>query len=359
MNILGPRPLNPDLYSSLLKRFGKVKIANEGQRMIVRTVADAFDMSKTKEMILDSGEQYKVCCPYCNDARYRLYISHMWNTKANSRDQYGKYKGLIFCQNEHCDTYSFEDELKLYMREAPVLTHPHNTFLTIDLTKDVQLPGKCVPLACLPPGHPGLVYIQRRQFDPAELTNKWGVNYCLGAESDKDGFIPGTRIYSNLVKNRIIVPIKRDGIQIGWQARAIDDISYPKYYTMPGLPKSHILFNGDKAKDFKFGVIVEGVFDAFRVGERAVALLGKSMSYAQRMLAIAYWGEGGCCVMLDDDAVEDMAATTNMFSAQAFKWGMFSVTPPEGHDPGSMTNESIWSLISSYARTRNIPIATL
>jgi hypothetical protein len=63
--------------------------------------------------------------------------------------------------------------------------------------------------------------------------------------------------------------------------------------------------------------------------------------------------------MLDDDAVADMTATTNMFSVQAFKWGMFSVTPPEGHDPGSMTNDSIWSLISSYARTRNIPIATL
>lgn len=71
--------LNPVLYQRLVELFGSVKVANAGQS------ATPFS----------GGEQYRVCCPYCNDKRHRLYISHLYATS--------EHRGLAYCHNEtHC-----------------------------------------------------------------------------------------------------------------------------------------------------------------------------------------------------------------------------------------------------------------
>lgn len=333
--------LNPALYNSLVARFGTVKFSNEGQRLLVQMKQN--EMLKYVEEIVDAGEYYRVCCPYCKDTRFRLYINHRWNTRTPDNKPYGRY--MIVCFNESCDMSFFEDELKPYIADKPVLGRPFNVEREkLQTIREVQLPGQCVALASLPDYHPARNYIVSRRFDVKELTDTWGLQYCIDHPNP-------------LVRGRIIIPVRWEEKLVGWQARAIGEAS-PKYYTMPGLNKNMILFNGDRARKFKFGVVVEGVFDAFRVGERAVSMLGKSMSYHQRQLVHAYWGGGACCIMLDADAIEDMKNTTKLFNPEAFKFGIFSVELPEGQDPGSMDKDSLWSLISSYARARNIPLTT-
>lgn len=349
-------PLNPSLYGALKGRFGTVKISNEGCRYRARPYMSG---GRKREQKVDPGEQYRVCCPYCNDKRYRLYVSYMWRTlDGNGRMS---YRGMAHCQNEKCSMEGLEDELRVYVRLRTTVMHrptDEPLVMTAEDFKEVTLPGTCVPLNMLPVNHAAIRYIEGRDFTWQELHETWGVQFCTHAEQDQEGFIPGTKIHAGLVRNRLIVPICWLGKQIGWQSRAINEHSEPKYYTMPGLPKSRILFNGDRAKEHKFGVVVEGVFDAFRVGTRAVALLGKNMSVPQRELAHAYWATGALCVMLDADAIDDMEVLQNLINPKMFRLGVFPVVLPEDMDPAKMRHDDLWALIANCARVRGIALAS-
>jgi DNA primase len=118
-----------------------------------------------------------------------------------------------------------------------------------------------------------------------------------------------------------------------------------KYYTAPGLQKSKLLFNADKAKAFNFAVLVEGVFDVFRVGPQAVAPLGTSLSMIQRRLIHTYWGSGAFIIMLDSDAGEEMRKLQEGFSPSSFRLGLFTVTLPAQYDPADMTTAEVWELL--------------
>jgi hypothetical protein len=347
--------INPGLYYALKQRFGTVKIANEGEpyRSITKTV-DGHD----KRYMVEAGEQYKVNCPYCGDTRHRLYISHMYRTLDDCGRVFGKY--LAHCFNEKCDTSNLENELKLYVQWATHIIQPeYDPRAAQEMFVPTTLPGRCVDLLKLPSNHPAIQYIvNERKFDPKELQNDWGAVYCESAEEDQDGFIPGTKIYSRLVRNRIIAPIYWQAKLVGWQARALEDHKI-KYYTMPGLHKNYMLYNGDRARQHRFGVVVEGFFDAWRVGTRAVALLGKSMSTHQRQLASAYWSTGALCVMLDPDAVEDMDNLQQLIAPNTFRWGSFAVTLPDNNDPADMEREALWQIIIGCARNRGIQLASV
>jgi hypothetical protein len=351
--------LNPALYQSLRSRFGEVKVANEGQIHHSHEVEDFFTHKKRLE-VSDPGEYYRVCCPQCGDSRFRLYINYKWNTIGPHGEHYGK--NLAHCFNEQCDQAGLEDELKIYVQYRAMLTQADQEAArpVSDMFKSTELPGKCVDLSKLPDHHPAIEYLRSRDFDPVALQRDWGVTYCESAEDDgtKDGYIPGTHIHSRLVRNRIIIPINWQYKLVGWQARAIGDHKI-KYYTMPGLNKNYMLFNGDRAKLHRFGVVVEGVFDVFRVGTRAVGLLGKSMSLHQRRLASAYWHTGAIALMLDPDALEDMENIQKMLNPGAFRWGAFPVQLPDNNDPADMKHEAVWHEIQKCARSRGVQLSSI
>jgi hypothetical protein len=332
------KPLNPNLYIMLRKRFGKVKISNEGERAVSQTVPDIFSSKKLKTHDLQTGEYYRVCCPACGDRRYRLYINYRWNTGENTI--FTKY--LACCFNEGCDLRFLDEEIKPYIGGKLILSdfgyEPPPKF------KEITLPGKCVPLNELGDSHPATKYVVGRRFSPKYLFEAWGVQFCTEHPSD-------------LIRNRLVIPFYWEGKLVGWQTRAIVPHADPKYYTMPGLQKANMLFNGDRARLFKLGVIVEGVFDAFRVGTAAVALLGTSVSMIQRRLIHAYWGNGGICIMLDSDAVDKMEKATNLFTPSAFKLGVFSVELPQGKDPADMSRNGVWKEIGKRAAALRIPVA--
>jgi hypothetical protein len=351
-------PLNPKLYRILKQRFGKVVISNEGQRMVVRNFPDPTDMKKTQERIIDSGEYYCVNCPFCNDTRHRLYVNYRWNTYDADGRVYGRK--LIHCFNEECDMYHFQDQLQAYIARRPKMSR---SLKDVDIYrepmwKDVGLPGLCVPLDQLPPESQALTYLRGRNFDPAELSKIWNVHYCLSCDEDEYGFVPGTKALSRMVRGRIIFPIHWNDMTVGWQARAVGD-AHVKYYTMPGLHRNYMLYNGDRARKYDFGVVVEGVLDAIRVGPQAVALFGNTMSGRQRELILSYWGSGGMCIMLDPDAVKQTERISKMIDPRSFRWGSFVMPLPPGKDPGDMDREVLWEMIVNYARTRSIRLTAV
>src|SRR4249920_1968854 len=89
-------PLNPRLYRLLQDNFGTVKIASPGEAMIAQSVREPVS-DRPMLAITHSGEYYRLCCPYCNDTRYRLYVNHMYGQK----DRFGRrMKFLAVCYNE-------------------------------------------------------------------------------------------------------------------------------------------------------------------------------------------------------------------------------------------------------------------
>ncbi len=350
--------LNPALFYSLRTRFGSVKIANQGIQH--QSIITADSNGRPRNQVLEPGEHYRVCCPYCSDTRFRLYIGYTWNTiDQMTKRRTGRF--LAHCFNEECDMSNLDNELRVYMQYNTVIPKTDVALTPIrELFPEVKLPGECQPLSTLGNGHAAIEYILKRDFDPGELDREWGLQYCVHAERDEEGFIPGTRVYANLVKGRIIIPITWQHKLVGWQARSLNpDEKHIKYYTMPGLNKNYMLFNGDRARLSRFGVVVEGAFDAFRVGPRAVALLGSSMSAHQRALISAFWSTGAMILLLDPDAVEDMDNMAMQFLPGTFRWGSFSIALPDNNDPADMNREALWSLIVSFAHSRKVPLTSV
>jgi hypothetical protein len=348
--------LNPDLYRALVARFGKVRVCNEGQHMLTRKIRSAMRYDQYEERVVEAGEQYCVCCPYCGDTRFRLYVSYRWNTKDKGGRPFGRH--LIQCFNEACDTSNFRDQLQTYIVRHVNTRSYHGELQKAESFKAVDLPGMCIPLHMLPHDHPACAYLKNRRFDPDELSKVWNVHYCQSTAVDENGFVPGTKVHAHLVQGRIIFPAYRAGVMVGYQARAIAEHQI-KYYTMPGFRKQYMLYNGDRAKDYDFGVVVEGVLDAIRVGPQSVALLGKSMSWRQRELILAYWGSGALCILLDPDAVKETERAQKLLNPQSFRWGSFCLTLQPGTDPGDMNRDELWALIASYARARNVQLAAI
>lgn len=342
--------LNIHLYKALERRFGDVLISNPGESLVERKLPDPLRPGIYKQSILRSGEYYRVSCPYCGDKKKRLYINYRWNTRTRSGDRFGR--NLAICFNEGCDLRGLELELGALAKKWPVVDRPYtNNVDTGPVFAQQVLPGVCQPLDTLPSTHKACRYVIGRGFDPAELGKVWGVCYCSRCEvTDKTPF-------PSLVQGRLVVPVFKDSVLVGWQTRAIVEGEAVKYYTMPGFPKSRMIFNQDRARRHLFGVVVEGVFDAFRVGTRAVALFGKSMSQTQRELAVSFWGQGALCIALDSDALEDLERLGQIMSPMRFKNGSFIVPMPPGQDPGSMEREELWRLITTHARNRGVQLA--
>jgi hypothetical protein len=150
-------------------------------------------------------------------------------------------------------------------------------------------------------------------------------------------------------------------VLVGWQARYVGKppgSNIPKYLTSRGFHKSAWLYNYDTAKDFSFGVIVEGVTDVWRVGERAVAIFGKNISSTQARLAKAAWCEGSLGICLDSGEDESMERSHELMGDRvSFRGGVFGVYLANGRDPADCSYDEIWGHISESAMREGVTLA--
>jgi DNA primase len=137
-------------------------------------------------------------------------------------------------------------------------------------------------------------------------------------------------------QGRVIIPIVYQGKIVGYQGRAILPKLEPKYRFNEGFTASHFLFNFDRAVSSDVVVIMEGVFDAFRSIENAVALFTNQMSVWQKTLIVrAGWKRA--IVMLDRDERE---------AALKIKKSLGPLLPTKvahitSKDPGSATPQQL------------------
>lgn len=310
---------NPHLYNRLVSLFKNVKISKEGQGYGV--------------------EEYRICCPFCSDKRFRLYINSSWMSFDNRHDN----PGLIHCFNtdgkqESCtDIEENVDTLKRMITglgQNIVLLGNFQDSSRREESRandniDAKLPGECVDISELKDDHPAIRYLISRNYDKNLISDMFGVKYCTRPPDDM-----------GIVGNRIIIPVIMRNKLMGWQARSINDYEFPKYFTMPGMKIKSCLYNYDNAAKNDGVIICEGVTDVWRVGDRAIATFGKSVSeYQLKMLirwkyAIIFW---------DSDAEEECRNLSKKLSRYI---PTYILTCSGYKDPGSMPTDLVNRLTS-------------
>jgi DNA primase len=108
---------------------------------------------------------------------------------------------------------------------------------------------------------------------------------------------------------------------------------YPKKEEC-GVGKSAVVFNIDSVKDY--AVVTEGVFDAIRVGDSGVAVLGTELSEEQ-LLKLSN-STNKCYILLDADAVDK--AIVMAHKLLDYRIDVRVVVPPKG-DPADYSREEI------------------
>lgn len=349
--------LNRALYRRCKAVFRHVHVKNPGEKQIQRKKIN-IDDGKPWNQIVEWGESYAVCCPFCNDTRFRCLINHLYGTDDPNNGH--PQTRLVKCYNAGCpleqknrDTYAKLYDMLCGMRLVDLRKAEIREGHAVDLTKTrTNWPGRVTRIDKLPSIHPANRYLLGRNFDPEILGQFWNVHWC----EHSDHF---------LCHERLIIPIYHDKQMVGWQARPAFDVKdwklaqFPKYYTAPGTPRRQILYNCGNASRYRVGIIVEGVTDVWRIGPQAVATLGASFTSLQQKLFAAKFREYAGVLMYDADMrdkLKDSFETISRVMSPQLKSGFCVVQLPQGTDPCSFEREFVRQYIVRAAKPHGVNV---
>lgn len=342
--------LNPLLYKKLRTLFGEVRVANEGMSFAGQGVRVA---GKMRIDIAADGEYYRVNCPFCGDRRFRLWIHHMWDQE----DDFGRrMRFLAICYNETACLRDAANRSELYeslSRGIAIVRSDirEGSRTREDVERNIRWPGQVVTVDKLPATHKAVAYLVDRKLDVEELGRVYRVAYCFASVD-----FPAAR-------ERLIIPIYRDGQLMGWQARYVGEIDWKrhrvaKYYNHPDMAKSQILGNWDIARKYHTGVIVEGPIDALNFGGPAMFICGNHMSDTQIKLFAGAFGDRAGVILLDPteyDAGNSQDLVDKL--RDKFSRNIVAVRLPDGTDPGSLDRVVVRKFVKDVAKDHNIKIS--
>jgi len=332
-------PLNPVLYRLLEQKFGSVKIANEGCPAYFNRLQDPTNPRRKIIHSASWGEYYCVQCPFCNDHRPRLWVNHRYGSEV----EYGRRQltHLAVCYNNNClhepgrsaqlEQIVFGVGKNLRPRSLPI-----KPVTDVFEPQAVEPPGEIVSLRDLPADHAARVYVQQRKFDPDWLADKFDV-----------GFVAASKLLKPNPAGRLYIPIKYHNELVGWQCRAINDTTLPKYLNAPNMRKSAVLYNYDAASKEPYVIVVEGVPAVWRLGSAAVCLFGKSMSLFQKNLIAKTWAGKPVFLMLDNDASQEMAQAQILLRQHSLQ--VVPIELPDERDPADYSVPAITDILIDRA----------
>jgi DNA primase len=153
---------------------------------------------------------------------------------------------------------------------------------------------------------------------------------------------------------RIVIPFFEDGKTVYFVARSIYENTRP--YMNPDKPDEHIIgaddvvFNIDRARELGQAVVCEGVFDAIRVGEDGVAILGTEIGKVQIRKLIEIQR---LYIFLDDDAkLKALKIAETLSSYTHKKTKVFVPLLPKG-DPADWEREYLRQVIEGGRQYSN------
>jgi DNA primase len=272
--------------------------------------------------------QFRINCFYlnCSDKTGNLEIS--------------LEKGIFHCWKCHAS-----GNITKLFRDYGIKTPPEDEFISVaELSRNFQTDFN-------------RALIQEPQFKglPEEFCPLWenrklsaigqkALKYALTRMS-RDDITKHKVGYCGLGKYRwrIVIPFFEDGKTVYFVARSIYENIRP--YMNPDKPDEHIIgaddvvFNLDRALELGQAVICEGVFDAIKVGEDGVAILGTEIGDVQvrklKEIPRLY-------VFLDEDAKDKALKIAEKFSTYGNR--VFVPFLPKG-DPADWKKEQLRQII--------------
>jgi hypothetical protein len=334
--------LNPALYETLVKLYGKVGVVNEGFPGSFEQIYDEGKYIATKAQ---DSEQYRIDCPVCGDTRQRLYISHWAFRDLKYRSRKVITMGLMHCHNEKCNLVEFR---KLVSKK---LDWGRTTKVPVMQTRAVSAEDMPMPVGSIPVNDPGVPkltqeYLRGRGFDLDELYKVWDV-HAVEVLPEYPDHGP-----------KVIYPVYWNDKRVFWQARLSWDPTKAdqkrgvnKYYNLPGVTKSRYLYNRDGAKGKPIVIMVEGVTDVHKIGDNAIAFFGKCPSSHQLQIIANVFSLATGIILLDSDADEEVREFCTKYKTGLFSGGLYPIYLKD-KDPGFFSREVIWDIISKEMATQ-------
>ena len=227
-----------------------------------------------------------------------------------------------------CGHHSLEDVLKAllgikWFEAKELLKQYKSNSETVLPNKKAVLARECeLPVNChnIQGRHYG--YLHDRNFDAYRLEKDWGIK--------------GTGPIGPY-KFRIIIPIYFDGKLVSYQGRDITGRSDLRYKACPieqeVIHHKHIVYGIDHVKNRK-AVIVEGVFDVWRLGYGAVGTFGTEVTNEQVLLLADRLDKAFIC--FDDEDAEGKAESLgNRLIALGVDVELLSI---DADDPAELTD---------------------
>lgn len=304
--------------------------------------------------LVEEDTEITVCCPLCGDDRPRLYVS--------------TESGQFICFHCHEEGNFHQFLMRVGDMSGSKAMSLKSEFTTTDPQDWFDAPPKLVTpkndaILRLPPSFKlidhntpdeYLRYLEYRGVS-VELAMAKGIGY---ATSGKYAW-------------RIIVPVRNDGKLYTFIARTIlaqcpncreainDCVCQPRKFpkvltpeTKEGAVPRLTLYNLDavlKSKSPRV-VVVEGVFDALRLPNEAVAVMGSSASRTQITLLTGLLRGRTCVLALDPDTAGYLG-TVKVADALTAELIQVSVaTLPEGEDVGSLDSAELARYLNQARR---------
>lgn len=166
-----------------------------------------------------------------------------------------------------------------------------------------------------------------RYFESRQLSENSVKRFLLGYSDNQD---------------MVIIPMHNpDGSMIiGFVARSIEG---KEFKNTPGLPKSKILFNLHRVKNYDTVYVVESSFDAIRLDQNgipAVASLGANVSKNQIQLLTKYFNN---VIVIGDNDDAGKGMQEKIFNSLGHRATLITI-PSRFKDIGDMTDEDIKQL---------------
>ena len=290
----------------------------------------------TKDTAADS--EVRICCPFCGDDRYRMYV----NTE----------KGVVFCHNCQFGERQSIIDFMAGVEGKPVhvildgLVISRRSSYSLDdlvlelITEDMEKIEKAPVAFGLPAGSQ---YISNENL----TLFKKEISYLVGRGLS----------FSDILRYRIagsvnpsysgmaIIPVLVAGNVVHWVARDCTGRRYRKVDTPKGGSQASYLFNLDRCTDSGQVVVCEGIFDAIQVekaGHQAVACFTNRISRRQAELLRSF---DEVVVLFDRDTV--VGGKTTAFKAardlsnKSVRVGMVVSYKDPGEAPVSYVHSTI------------------
>ena len=300
-------------------------------------------------------DEWQLDCPECGDTgKFNLWFNVKKNKGTCYKCHYA-FRPITLVQSlEDCSfqaavkivkeltspSYFSVEGLKRRVREA--LDSAHEEVVQMEELPEMVLPEDFISAKSVINAQKWPPYLMQRIGSHSTVL-RHGLGWC------EDGYY----------KHRLIIPIRLDGRLVSFIARAMwkpckhckgdgcDVCNHTKYkaYLYPkGTKTGHLLFNYDAAKEYEHVVLVEGAFDAIRVGVRGMAVLGSNLSDTQLQLLLASRASE-VTLIFDPDAAGARATESSLNKLRPFFRRLRVVKLPGGHDPDFFIREELWRII--------------